>query len=116
MTGPRLPFLLRWVRTALLIRSIRATTWDDATWPTAKVTLARALDMRRQINREGLVELDPSGDLAGRVTLLTSPRQRGTSRRAVAASERMIGTLLRALVVLLGALVSAIAAFVWLVQ
>ena len=27
--GPRLPFLLPWVRIALLIRSIRATTWDD---------------------------------------------------------------------------------------
>jgi len=28
-------------------------TWDDATWPTIKLALARALDMRRQINREG---------------------------------------------------------------
>jgi hypothetical protein len=36
MTGPRLPFLLLWVRVALLIRSIRTTTWDDATWPTVK--------------------------------------------------------------------------------
>jgi len=49
----RLPFLLPWVRIALLIRSIRTTTWDDTTWPTVKVMLARALDMRRQINREG---------------------------------------------------------------
>ena len=49
----RLPFLLPWVRVALLIRTIRTTAWDDATWPTIKVALARALDMRRQINREG---------------------------------------------------------------
>lgn len=48
-----LPYLLPWVRIHLLIRSIRMTTWDDATWQTVKVTLARALDMRRQINREG---------------------------------------------------------------
>jgi len=48
-----LPFLLPWVRLALLIQTIRATTWDDAIWPTVKVTLARALDMRRQMNREG---------------------------------------------------------------
>jgi hypothetical protein len=53
MIGQRLPFLLPWVRINLLIRSIRATTWDDATWPTVKVALARALDMRRPINREG---------------------------------------------------------------
>ena len=53
MNGPHLPFLLPWVRVALLIRSIRTTRWDDATWPTVKMLLARALDVRRQINREG---------------------------------------------------------------
>jgi len=51
--GPRLPFLLPWVRISLLIWSIQTTTWDDATWPTVKVALVRALDIRRQINREG---------------------------------------------------------------
>jgi hypothetical protein len=39
----QLPYLLPWVRVALLIRSIRATTFDEATWPTAKTVLARAL-------------------------------------------------------------------------
>jgi len=53
MIGPRLPFLLPWVRVHPLIRSIRAKTWNDATWPTVKVMLGRALDMRRRINREG---------------------------------------------------------------
>jgi hypothetical protein len=55
---PHLPFLLPWVRVALLIRTIRTTIWDDATWPTVKMNLARALRMRQQMNRGGLVELD----------------------------------------------------------
>ena len=38
-----LPDLLPWVRVALLIRSIRTTTFDEATWPTAKTVLNRAL-------------------------------------------------------------------------
>jgi hypothetical protein len=38
-----LPYLLPWVRVALLIRSIRTTTFDEATWPTAKTVLNRAL-------------------------------------------------------------------------
>ena len=49
----QLPFLLPWIRVALLIRSIRTTTFDEATWPTAKTVLARALAMRIQIAREG---------------------------------------------------------------
>jgi len=49
--APAFPTAL--VRIALLIRTIRTTAWDDNTWPTVKVALARALDMRRQINREG---------------------------------------------------------------
>ena len=49
----QLPYLLPWVRVALLIRSIRTTTFDEATWPTAKTVLARALAMRIQIAREG---------------------------------------------------------------
>lgn len=39
----QLPYLLPWVRVALLIRSIRTTTFDEATWPTAKTVLNRAL-------------------------------------------------------------------------
>ena len=46
------PFLLPRVRVSL-IRSILSTRFDEGTWPTAKTLLARALDMRRQINREG---------------------------------------------------------------
>ena len=42
----QLPFLLPWVRVALLIRSIRSMPFDEATWPTAKTVLARALAMR----------------------------------------------------------------------
>jgi hypothetical protein len=48
----QLPHLLPWVRVALLIRSIRATTFDEDTWPTAKTVLARALAMRSRIARE----------------------------------------------------------------
>ena len=49
----QLPYLLPWIRVALLIRSIRATTFDEATWPTAKTVLARALAMRSRLAREG---------------------------------------------------------------
>jgi len=49
----QLPYLLLWVRVALLIRSIRTTTFDQATGPTAKTVLARALTMRSQLTREG---------------------------------------------------------------
>jgi hypothetical protein len=47
------PFLFPWVRVALLIRSIRETTFDEATWPTAKTVLARLLSMRTRLAREG---------------------------------------------------------------
>jgi hypothetical protein len=53
MISPSLPFLLPWVRAALVARAVRTTAWDDATWPAMDVPLARALDMRRQLNREG---------------------------------------------------------------
>jgi hypothetical protein len=49
----QLPYLLPWVRVALLIRSIRTTTFDAATWPTATTVLARALAVRIRIAREG---------------------------------------------------------------
>ena len=49
----RLPYLLPWVRVSLLIRSIRATTFDEETWPTAKTVLARALAMTSWLAREG---------------------------------------------------------------
>ena len=48
--GPRLPFLL--LRSPL-IRSILSTTFEAATWPTAKTALARALTTRSRLAREG---------------------------------------------------------------
>ena len=53
----QLPYLRPWIRVALLIRSILSTSFDEDTWPTAKTVLARALAMRSQLAREGLVEL-----------------------------------------------------------
>ena len=47
------PFLLPWVRVLLLIRSITSTTWGHEAWPQVKPVLRRALEMRRQIAREG---------------------------------------------------------------
>jgi hypothetical protein len=49
----QLPYLLPWVRVALLIRSILATPFDETTWPTAKTSLARGLTMRSRLSREG---------------------------------------------------------------
>jgi hypothetical protein len=40
-------------RVLLLIRSIASTTWGHEAWPEVKRLLRRALDMRRQIGREG---------------------------------------------------------------
>jgi len=37
----------------LLIRSITSTTWGREAWPQVKPVLRRALEMRRQIAREG---------------------------------------------------------------
>jgi hypothetical protein len=48
-----LPYLLPWLRVALLIRSILFTRFDEAVLPTAKTTLARALMMRSRLSREG---------------------------------------------------------------
>ena len=48
-----LPYLLPWVRVLLLIRSITSTTWGHEAWPEVKPVLRRALEMRRQIAREG---------------------------------------------------------------
>ena len=45
----QLPYLLPWVRVALLIRSIRTTTFDETTWSTTKTVLARALSMRSRL-------------------------------------------------------------------
>jgi len=49
----RQPYLLPWVRVLLLIRSITSTTWGHEAWPEVKPVLRRALEMRRQIAREG---------------------------------------------------------------
>jgi hypothetical protein len=48
-----LPYLLPWVRVLLLIRSITSTDRDDTTWRLVQPVLRRALEMRRQIAREG---------------------------------------------------------------
>lgn len=47
------PLLLPWLRLALLIRGTRKTRWDDATWPTAKTALGKALRMQAQMRRRG---------------------------------------------------------------
>ena len=57
----RLPYLLPWVRVLLLIRSITSTTWGHEAWPEVKPVLRRALEMRRQIAGDGLVELNAAG-------------------------------------------------------
>jgi hypothetical protein len=59
----QLPYLLRWLRVALLIRSIRTWIFDEATWPTAKTELVRALAMRSQLARDG-VGIDAVAGLA----------------------------------------------------
>ena len=43
MVDPRLRFLSPWFRVGLVIRHIRSTTWDSATWPTMKEALKDAL-------------------------------------------------------------------------
>jgi hypothetical protein len=48
-----LPWLLPWVRVALLIREIRSTTWDEATWPTARAALGKAIGMQAKMRRRG---------------------------------------------------------------
>ena len=47
------PFLLPWVRVLLLNRSITSTAWGLEAWPEVKPVLRRALEMRRQIARDG---------------------------------------------------------------
>ena len=44
----------------LLIRSITSTTCHEA-WPEAKSVLRRALEMRREIQREGWLNLNGAG-------------------------------------------------------
>jgi hypothetical protein len=38
---------------ALLIREIRSTTWDEATWPTARAALGKAIGMQAKMRRRG---------------------------------------------------------------
>jgi hypothetical protein len=49
----RPPYLLPWVRVLFLIHSITSTPWGHETWPLVKPLLRRALEMRRQIARDG---------------------------------------------------------------
>jgi hypothetical protein len=49
-----LPYLRPWVRVLfLMIRSITSTTWGHEAWPGIEPILRRALEMRRQIARDG---------------------------------------------------------------
>jgi hypothetical protein len=47
------PYLLPCDSRDLLIRSILTTTFGEATWPTAKSVLTRALTMRGRLARQG---------------------------------------------------------------
>jgi hypothetical protein len=49
----RLPYLLPWFRVLLLIRSITSMTWGHEAWPLVKPVLRRALEMKKQIARDG---------------------------------------------------------------
>jgi hypothetical protein len=55
------PFLLPRVRVLLLIRSITSNTWGHEAWPQVKPLLRRAVEMRRQIAREGWLDLPRFG-------------------------------------------------------
>ena len=57
MIGRSLPFLLPWVRVALLIRSVRATTFDEVTWSTAKDGIGAGTRDAEPTHAAGLVEL-----------------------------------------------------------
>jgi hypothetical protein len=46
-------YVLPWVRVLILIHSITSATWGHEAWPQVKPVLRRALEMRRQIAREG---------------------------------------------------------------
>jgi hypothetical protein len=48
-----LPYLLPWVRLLFLIRSITSTEWDQMTGRLVQPIFRRALEMRRQITRDG---------------------------------------------------------------
>jgi hypothetical protein len=52
-TMNQLPYLLPWVRVLFLVRSIASTDWDDTTGRLVQPLLRRALEMRRQIARDG---------------------------------------------------------------
>jgi hypothetical protein len=47
-----MPFYLPWIRVALLIQQIRATTWDDTTWTPVKEALRRALALQIPMRRQ----------------------------------------------------------------
>jgi len=47
------PFLLPRPRLTLLIRRMLSCQWDEATWPTAKAELAKALKLRSVVDRAG---------------------------------------------------------------
>jgi hypothetical protein len=51
LVDPLLSFLSPWLRISLVIRQIRSTTWDSATWPTVKETLRNSLRLQARMRR-----------------------------------------------------------------
>jgi hypothetical protein len=49
----QLPYLLPWVRVLFLIHAITSTDWDETAGRLVQPILRRALEMRRQIARDG---------------------------------------------------------------
>lgn len=50
---PSPPWLLPWLRLALLQRAVMDTRWDAATWPVAKRVLRWALIRKIRLERAG---------------------------------------------------------------
>jgi hypothetical protein len=55
-----LPYLLPWVSMLILIRSITSTAWDETAGRLVQPILRQALQMQRQIAREGRWNLTPA--------------------------------------------------------
>ena len=57
----QLPYLLPWVRVALLIRSILSTPFDETAWPTRQDGIGPSPRHAEPARTGGLVELAPGG-------------------------------------------------------
>jgi hypothetical protein len=56
LTG--LPYLLPYVRVLRLVDTILGTPWDAATWAVVRTQVPRVMELQRQVEREGVVELN----------------------------------------------------------